>query len=43
MLLITTIEVLMCYHYILYDYIITNYSYIIFILGLIGVLPIVFS
>jgi hypothetical protein len=42
MLLITTIEVLMCYHYILYDYIITNYSYI-FILGLIGVLPIVFS
>jgi hypothetical protein len=31
MLLITTIKVLMYYHYNLYDYIITNYSYIIFI------------
>jgi hypothetical protein len=31
MLLITTIEVLMYYHYNLYDYIIINYSYIIFI------------
>ena len=27
----TIIEVLMYYHYNLYDYIITNYSYIIFI------------
>jgi hypothetical protein len=31
MLFITTIEVLMYYHYNLYDYIITNYTYIIFI------------
>ena len=30
-LLITTIEILMYYHYNLYDYIITNYTYIIFI------------
>jgi hypothetical protein len=30
-LLITTIEVSMYYHYNLYDYIITNYTYIIFI------------
>jgi hypothetical protein len=30
-LLMTTIEVLMFYQYNLYDYIITNYSYIIFI------------
>jgi hypothetical protein len=29
MLLITTIEVLIYYHFNLYDYIITNYSYII--------------
>jgi hypothetical protein len=31
MLLITTIEVLMYYYYNLYDYIIKNYTYIIFI------------
>jgi hypothetical protein len=33
-LLITTIEVLMYYHCNLYDYIIINYTYIIFIYGM---------
>jgi hypothetical protein len=31
MLLVTIIEILMYYHYNLYDYIIMNYTYIIFI------------